>query len=170
MEKGAGSVGRGAWGGGEWDDVGHYTPNPALSKRERGAMRMSLDFREICFFLPVGAQITHLYAYDRLQKIHTDATRPVGARGCCTLRKRPELTNQTDRRPGRCLHFGGSGEALLVRAAVCTWMKTGSLFSRRTFQPDRCSGKTLTAGNLRGVNPMTYRARPQLCRKAESLR
>jgi hypothetical protein len=52
-------------------------------------MRMSFEFRRIYFFLAAEAQIIHLNAYDRLQKIHTDATRPVGARGTGNASKRP---------------------------------------------------------------------------------
>jgi hypothetical protein len=54
---------------------------------------MSLDFREIWFFLAAEAQIAYFHATDGAQKIHPDATSPVGARGTCTARKRPELSN-----------------------------------------------------------------------------
>jgi hypothetical protein len=43
-------------------------------------MRMSLDFREIYFFRAAEAQIPQVHAYDRLQKMHTDATSPVRRR------------------------------------------------------------------------------------------
>jgi hypothetical protein len=102
---------------------------------------MSLDFCGISFFLARGAEITQLHAYDRMQKIHTDATRPVGARGACTPPKRPQFDQKSQPLPGRWLHFGGLIEVVFIRVGVCTWMKTRGLSAVRligkTAEPEK---------------------------------
>ena len=135
---------------------------------------MSLDFREIYFSLASEAQITHLHAPARAQKIHPDAPRPVRRQGAYAPWKRPELTRRDDRRVWGWFHFAGSIEVVFVRAAGRMWMKTRPLFGREVDRHNRRSRKPLTIGLRRDVHhphPLpTFRREREAFRLACSLK
>ena len=107
-------------------------------------MRMSLDFREICFF---SARRGTNYPSLCIRSSAKNSYRCNQAGWCDRRRtynkKRPRITNQTDRRPGRCLHFGGSGEAIWGKCR-CMHLDENWL----SFQPQDFSARPLLRKNI----------------------